>query len=436
MKTFLVGILSLSLVASGGWVFWHRQQENVNSAFDIQTLAVQIGEIRRLVSTSGTVKTLVTVLVSSQLSGQITELYADFNSEVKAKAVIARLDPRTYETKVHEAQAVVAVAEASVALQEASLEKAKVTLANAEREFKRNQSLQTKGSVSESLFDSTQAAYRTAQAEINMAQAQLANAKATLQQRKASLASAQIDLERTFIRSPIDGIVIERAVDVGQTVAASLSAPTLFTIAQDLRKVQINAQVDEADIGQVSLTSQVSFTVDAYPAQKFDGKIEQIRLAPTEAQSVVTYTVVIAAENPQKRLLPGMTANVEIVVAERHGVLTVPNEALRFRPNETMVELLKPEARIDWQMGSKGGLNALTSATKKEAAAVIPHFKEAIPKSGEKVGKRLGQVWILEADGLLAPRSVELGINDDRLTEVFGSSLQTKEQVVTRVRAK
>lgn len=426
MKRFLISIVSLSLLGGGGWFFWQRQQEQISAGFDIQTVAVQANDVRRVVSTSGKVKTLVTVLVGSQLSGQITELYADFNSEVKANTVIARIDPRTFETKVHEAQAAAAVATATVSVQEASLEKAKASLINAEREFKRNQSLQIKGSISESLLDNAQAQYRTAQAEVNMAQAQVANAKATLQQRQASLESAQIDLERTFIRAPIDGIVIERNVDVGQTVAASLSAPTLFTIAQDLRKMQINAQVDEADIGQVSLAAPVFFNVDAYPQQKFTGKIEQIRLAPLEAQNVVTYTMVIAADNPNKILLPGMTANVEIVVAEQHGVLTVPNEALRFRPNETITQLLIPAARTE----------AVSSASKKNN----PHAREGkapdYKKKDDKGGKRMGQVWVLESTGLLAPRAVELGISDDRWTEVLGTTLQVNEQVVVRVRAK
>jgi HlyD family secretion protein len=263
---------------------------------------------------------------------------------VKQGQALARIEPSSFETRVRQEEAAVAVAKANVDLQEAGIGRADANLHKAELDLSRAKELVTKGATSQSALDTAIAAEQGAIADVAVAKANVENAKATLTQHEATLDSARIDLDRTYIRSPIDGVVIDKIVEVGQTVAASLQAPKLFTIAQDLTHVQIEAQVDEADIGQVTSNNSVSVTVDAYPDAKFEGKVEQIRLAPVSLQNVVTYTVVIAADNPQGRLLPGMTANVEIVTGEHPGVVVVPNEALRFQPRGPAEALIRDNA--------------------------------------------------------------------------------------------
>jgi HlyD family secretion protein len=343
---WLTALLVACLAAGAGYYYW--QQRN-SPKLDIQTAASSRADVRRVVSTSGTVRALGTVEIGSQLSGNIGELNADFTSEVKQGQVLARIEPSTFVTKVREEEAGVAIAAANVALQEASVERAEANLHKAELDLSRADELLRKGVGAQAVLDTATAAHQSAVADLAIAKANVDNAKATLEQRQATLDSARIDLERTYIRSPIDGVVIERTVEVGQTVAASMTAPKLFTIAQDLAHVQIEAQVDEADIGQVTRDDFVSFTVDAYPDVTFKGTVEQIRLAPTALNNVVTYTVVIAAENPLGRLLPGMTANVEIVTGEHKNVVVVPNEALRFQPRGPAQAAL---ARDAWSTGS------------------------------------------------------------------------------------
>jgi HlyD family secretion protein len=325
-------VIILLILAAGAGVLWWKHQSDPAAGPDIQTAAADKGAVRHVVSTSGSVRALVTVEVGSQISGQVTSLAVDYNSEVKEGDVIAEIDPRSYQTQLREAEAAVAIAEANLGLQQASLAKAEANRDNAQSLHDRTVTLRNRGNATQAALDDAVAGLRVSEADVTIAEAQLSTAEATLEQRRASEDSARIDLERTTIRSPIDGVVVDRSVSVGQTVAASLSAPTLFTIAQDLRQVQIDAAVDEADIGQVHADAPVFFTVDAYPEKRFEGVIDQIRLAPTADQNVVTYTVVVSAENPEKLLLPGMTANVEIVTGEREDVLRVPNEALASAP--------------------------------------------------------------------------------------------------------
>ena len=326
---WLTLLLVAGLAAGAGYYYWQQRSEG---KLDIQTVAATRADVRRVVSTSGTVRALGTVDIGSQLSGNIGELNVDFTNEVKQGQVLARIEPSTFETKVREEEAGLAIATANVDLQQATVEKAESNLHKAELDLHRAQELVVKGAGTQVTLDTAIDAQQSATAELAIAKANVENAKATFAQHQATLDSARIDLERTYIRSPIDGVVIDRTVEVGQTVAASLQAPKLFTIAQDLSHVQIEAQVDEADIGQITSDNAVSFTVDAYPDVTFQGKVTQIRLAPVALNNVVTYTVVIDADNPLGRLLPGMTANVEIVTGEHKGVVTVPNEALRYQP--------------------------------------------------------------------------------------------------------
>ncbi|MCZ6605218.1 MAG: efflux RND transporter periplasmic adaptor subunit [Alphaproteobacteria bacterium] len=322
--------------------------------------AVDRGPVIKSISSTGTLRAVVTVLVGSQVSGQIIELPADFNSQVRAGEVIARIDPATFETRVGQSEAELAVAQANVVQRGAALDRAGAELRNAqaqvasararvteannnlarkrallEREFASQAQVDTARTGRESAVAALNAALATVEArraQLAMADADVTTAHAQVKQREAALHNNQVDLDRTIIRSPVDGVVIERKVDLGQTVAASLQAPDLFTIAQDLRDMQVEVSVDEADIGQVTEGLKVKFNVDAFPGQAFEGSVSQVRLAPDVVQNVVTYKVIVAADNPNQRLLPGMTANVEIIAGERADALRIPNAALRFVP--------------------------------------------------------------------------------------------------------
>jgi RND family efflux transporter, MFP subunit len=273
------------------------------------------------VTATGTVNAVTTVLVGTQVSGTIKTLYVDYNSPVKDGQLIAQIDPATFEAQVGQAKA-------NLCSAKANLQKAEATLIDSERTMNRNQELFSKGLIARSDFDTAETNYETAKASVSAAKAQIA-------QTEAALNYAETNLRYTRIVSPVDGVVISRSVDVGQTVAASFQTPTLFTIAQDLTKMQIDTNVDEADIGKVSVEQNVDFTVDAYPEITFKGTVWQIRNAPIIVQNVVTYDVVIKVDNPELKLKPGMTANVSIITSFKKGILKIPNAALRFILSET-----------------------------------------------------------------------------------------------------
>jgi HlyD family secretion protein len=329
--TYLLAGLAV-LVILGLTLFFRGDSTVETGAFNIETASVETGEVKRVVSASGAVRALTTVEVGSQVSGQITALYADFNSEVKAGDIVARIDPQTFETRVESAKADVQSAQANLAVQKANIASSEANLAQAERNYARQQALFAADAVARSTLEDNERALAVARANLDVSRAQLRTSNAALSQRNASLKSNLVDLERTIIRSPIDGVVISRNVDVGQTVAASFSAPVLFTIAQDLEDIRIDAAVVEADIGGINSGDAAEFNVDAYPDQTFRGTVEQVRLASETLQNVVTYTVVIEAKNPNGRLLPGMTANVEITADKRENVLRIAETAVRFRP--------------------------------------------------------------------------------------------------------
>jgi HlyD family secretion protein len=356
-------------VAAGAYVYSLPD----DGPLGFQTANVERGGLLKTVSASGVVTPVVTVQVGSQISGRIAEIAADFNTEVAEGDVIARIDPESFEAKVRAARAELAVAraavttknaaaararadlegaEANVLAAEADIAKAKVAAEDARLDLDRKRELAERGAASVSTVDKARAVFETAlaqidsaraaldvrksvlaanRAQIGMAAADILQAEAQVAQREAGLSIAETDLKNTIIRSPVDGVVIARSVDVGQTVAASLQAPTLFTIAQDLRRMQVEASIDEADIGQIEPGQRAKFTVDSFAGREFEGKVAQVRKAPLEVQSVVTYTVVITAANEDLRLLPGMTANVQVAVSERRSVLKVPDKALRFR---------------------------------------------------------------------------------------------------------
>jgi HlyD family secretion protein len=360
------------LVAGGLSTYFYAQSRG--NAPKYRTARLERGPLTAAVSATGNLNAVTTVLVGSQVSGQIKELHADFNSVVKKGQLIARIDPEIFEAKVNQARGELEAAQANVLNQQAQVEKARAEVENARaalaearaqtakaqvavmdarRDLARKQELSGKELIAKSELDTSQAGHDSAAAQlestkakeqslaaaINSAQAQarvteamLKSSQATVEQRRAALRQAQVDLEHTRISAPVDGVVVSRAVDVGQTVAASLQAPTLFTIAQDLTQMQVDTSVDEADIGRIKLDDRATFTVDAFPGETFVGNVRQIRKAAQIVQNVVTYTVVVGVDNPAGRLLPGMTANVKLVVAEKPSVLKVPNAALRFRP--------------------------------------------------------------------------------------------------------
>lgn len=351
---FIVIVALLAITAT--WlVVANARSANDPSDFSIETTAVETGEVAKLVSASGSVRALTTVEVGSQVSGQIIELNADYNSEVQSDEIIARIDPQTFETRVESAEADVLSARAAMAVQQANIARAEATLAQAEKEYARQEALFAADATAQSTLEDNERALAVAQADFDVNRAQLRSSVATLSQREASLRSAKVDLERTIIRSPIDGVVISRDVDVGQTVAASFSAPILFTIAQDLEDIRIDAAVVEADIGGINSGDAVTFTVDAYPDEQFAGEVEQVRLASEVLQNVVTYTVVIAAQNRNGRLLPGMTANVEITVDKRQDVMRIADAAVRFRPPSNGPEVVEAQQDQRRQGGGPGG---------------------------------------------------------------------------------
>src|SRR5687767_7200964 len=344
MKLALVFALIVAAAAGGGWYWYQSRADGAEVRYRLAK--VERGPMAAVVVASGTLNAVTTVQVGSQISGQLKEIYADFNTAVKKGQVIARIDPATYELRVNQAradldaaQSAVAVARSGLAAQHAEMGRVKITLADAERDLERKKLLVDKKFISGAeldkarvVLDTTRQQLKAVQAQIQVSEAQVNSALAAVKQRESLLRQAHVDLDRTIIRAPVDGTVILRNVDAGQTVAASLQAPVLFTIAQDLRDMQVEAAIDEADVGRLRVGLPASFAVDAFPRRNFSGEIRQIRKSPVNVQNVVSYTVVISAANTDLALLPGMTANVRISVENRANVLKVPNAALRWRP--------------------------------------------------------------------------------------------------------
>lgn len=314
----VVAIILLALLATG-YGAWKRHQAGAGEGA-FRTAPVERGNIRVAISSTGTLSATSTVTVGSQISGQVTEVLADFNDRVSRGQVLARIDPKTYEAQIEQGNAQVANARAS-------LDQALATQRNAELDYRRKAELVQRQLVARSDVD-------LARAALDQANAQVASARAQIGQQTAATQTTRVNLDRTVIRSPVDGVVLTRTIEPGQTVAASLQAPELFTIAEDLAQMKIELAVDEADIGQVKPGQGVAFTVDAFPDRQFRGQVQQVRLAATTSNNVVTYPVVVAVDNSDGTLLPGLTVNAEIEVSRRDDVLKVANAALRFKPTE------------------------------------------------------------------------------------------------------
>jgi HlyD family secretion protein len=292
------------------------------------------GEVVSKVTASGKLRALNTIKVGAEVSGQITNVYVDFNSPVRAGQVLAEIDPTRFRARVQQVQAQVSLAQAALLQAEANATRASTDLTIQQREFGRRQNLEAGGFVSKAGLDGAASSLAAARAAVKTTNAQIASARAQISQATAEMASAQLDLRRTKIIAPSGGVIINKLVEPGTTVAASFQTPNLFEIAADTTQMQVEASVDEADIGQIKTDQEVRFTVDAYPDQAFKASVRQIRKAATETQNVVTYLVILDVPNLDGKLLPGMTANVEIVTGEKANVLRVPTAALRFRPRK------------------------------------------------------------------------------------------------------
>ncbi|MBI4490571.1 MAG: efflux RND transporter periplasmic adaptor subunit [Deltaproteobacteria bacterium] len=392
-------IMSFLLTGLLGVGFWNLRNGAQESPY--VTAPVQKGDIAQVVSATGTLQAVVTVQVGSQVSGTIVKLNVDFNSEVEKDQVLAELDPSKFKARVDEEKANLLGAQANLA-------KAKVTLEDTRRTLTRASELRKRDLISQSELDTAQVAYDTATAQSKVAEAQVKQAEASLNQ-------ASVDLANTLIRSPVYGIVISRNVDVGQTVAASLQAPTLFTIADDLSKMEVHTNVDEADIGNVLVGQEVTFTVDAYPARHFKGRVSQVRNAPNLVQNVVTYNAVVGIENKELLFKPGMTANVEFLISRKSDVLRIPNMAIRFKPpseKQDAQELLRQANRSGG--GGRGSRGRAPSSR---------------PRSGDGKDGRWVRIYVLK-DLQPQPVQVRLGITDGSYTEVIEGEIQEEQRII------
>jgi len=398
-----VAALAGILLLAGGFFLWKGRDEDVRYA----TAAVDRGDVVEVVGATGAVQAVTTVQVGSQVSGTIQSLSADFNSTVKKSQVLARLDPSLFQARIEQAQA-------NVASARANLERSRAEVEDTRQKYERAKALAAEQLLPQSDLD-------TARANNEAAAAQVKASQAAVSQAAASLNQAQVDMAHTVIASPIDGVVIARNVDVGQTVAASLQAPVLFVIAQDLRELQVNASIDEADVGRVQAGQEVEFRVDAYPDQKFPGRVQQVRLQPTTVQNVVTYNAIISVDNPQQRLMPGMTATVSVVVRKADDVLRIPAAALRFRP-----EGFDPSQQQRQRQGQDNGTAAAAGpGNRPERTAGARGAGGAAGRGGTsgrgstgEAGTRPQIVFVLNEKGEPQPARVRLGISDGQFVEV------------------
>jgi HlyD family secretion protein len=472
VKRLVVLVLLVLTAGAGVWAYLATQSRG--NAPRYRLARIERGPLTAAVSASGNLAAVTTVLVGSQVSGQIRELFVDFNSVVKRGQVVARIDPEIFEARVNQARAELDSARASVLNQQAQVEraradvenarsahaesraqtaKAQVALLDARRDLERKDELFRRQLIAKSERDTAQAAHDSAAAQLDSAkakeaavaaaigsasaqlrvtEAQLSAARAQVKQREAALHQAQVDLDHTTIRAPVNGVVVSRQVDVGQTVAASLQAPTLFTIAQDLTKMQVETSVDEADIGRIKLDDRATFTVDAFPGETFTGRVTQIRKAAQIVQNVVTYTVVVAVDNRGGKLLPGMTANVRLVVAEKPSVLRVPNAALRFRPTGADAPASPAGGGAPARRAAPGGDAGAGASSGGGQRPTMAQIRERLVKGlalTEEQQKKLDPILEDSRQQMMALRGAELPDSERQ-----GRMQKVREATRTRVR--
>lgn len=390
MKRILTILIPLLLIAGG--VIWWRAAASTSKATPYRMGAVDRGTVQMAVTATGTASAVTTVTVGSQVSGTIKEIRVDFNSPVQKGQVLARLDPTFLQATVSE--------------NEANLERASAEENQAQRDLARATELAEKNLI--------------AQVELDNARTALESAKASVRQAEAALERAKVNLAYSVITSPIDGIVVSRDVDVGQTVAASLQAPTLFTIAQDLRQMQIETQIDEADIGRLEENMEATFSVDSYPEETFHARVNQIRYAAKEDQGVVTYPVILLVGNSELKLRPGMTANVTIVTARREDVLRIPAAALRFKPAD-----YKPEQN---NRGADSARSDTTMRSERRKRGSADSTREV--NSNNRRMKAPATVFVKGANGKPEPQKVNTGLNDGTYIEITGGELALGDSVI------
>ena len=409
MKKIIGWLVAILILAGIGYGIFRWQKSRKVIRVDYKTEAVKRKRVIGRVTASGTLQAKVTVQIGAQVSGRIMKLNADFNSTVKKGDLIAVLDPQLYQAQLLQAQANYASAKASVAKAEAQQRDAELVLQR------------TKALAEQTL--ATAADLQSAETTVSVARASTEVARASLQQSNASLNQARVNLSYTNIYSPIDGTVISRAVDVGQTVAASLQAPVLFTIAEDLRTMQVYTNISEGDVGRLEPGMVTSFTVDAFPGQRFKGKVGQIRNAAQTVQNVVTYNAVIDAENPNLKLRPGMTATVNITYAERDDVLTISNAAVRFRPPTELTSSPGQPAPFPSaapaSSGERSGAGRTGQSGQRNRAG-----------GADAAGPQSRTVWLLKGDKPVAV-SIQTGLSDGTVTEITGGDARDGDLAIT-----
>lgn len=415
MRTLLKIVLTLCVLGLLGGMalpallgYWQGRHR-----FEFRQAPVSRGEIISVVNSTGTVKPVLNVQIGAVVSGPILEVRVDFNDKVKTGQILAEVDPLLYKAQVDQAVATLASAEAS-------LLQAQAKLAQAQRDWQRAQTLLPKKSIAETDYDTAKATYEVAVATV-------AACKAAIQQNQGMLQMAQTNLEYTKIRSPVDGIIIDRKVDPGQSVASQFQTPEMFKVAPDLdKRIYVQASVDEADIGRIRAAQEggkpVMFTVDAYPADLFQGKIYQVRLNPTTTQNVVTYPVIVEAPNSQLKLLPGMTANLSFHIDKRGGVLRVPNAAIRFYPKPAQV---RPEDRALLE-----GMAEETEEDDDRKPRANPPEPSAMARAEAGRQRSRRHVWVVEGE-LLRAVEIVTGLSDDKYSELVSGKLEDGQRVVT-----
>jgi HlyD family secretion protein len=417
----LAGLLAvIGLVAAFG----------LNRGSQVQhfTAKVERGEIDDVVEATGTINAVITVQVGSQVSGTIAKLNVDFNSRVHKGDIVALIDPALFQGALLQATADLENAKANLAAARANLEKTKAGAVQTRADYARTVALSKEGVMSEQQLDLAKANFDSASAAVNGAVANVTQAEAQVTQKAAAVTVAQTNLNYTVIRSPIDGTVVARNVDVGQTVAASLQAPTIFTIAQDLTKMWVYAKTDESDVGNIKVGKPVRFKVDAFPKDTFRGVVSQVRMNATMVQSVVTYDTIIEFANPDLKLFPGMTAYVTIPVDTVQNVVKVPNTALRYKPPMAPEQILATYKQYGIEGGEAKSADPVGATTVTQAATAGPAVAR-VPKSDSAV------VWKLHADNTLEPVKISIGITDHAYTEVrsvLKGELKPEDDVIIR----
>ena len=378
------------------------------------TAKVDRGPIDDVVEATGTINPIVTVLVGSQVSGTIAELHADFNTRVHKGDVVAIIDPSLFKGALLEAQSDLANSKANLVAARATLDKLRAALVQTKADYDRSVGLSKGGVLSQQQLDVAKSNYDSANAAVNAAIANVTQAEAQVQQKEATVSVAQTNLDYTVIRSPIDGTVVARNVDLGQTVAASFSAPTIFTIAKDPKTMWVYTKTDESDVGSIPIGTPVTFKVDAFPKETFRGVVKQVRLNPTMVQSVVTYDTIVEFSNPNLKLFPGMTAYVTIPISSVQNVIKIPNTALRYKPPYTPEDILA----LYKQYGIEGVERAQASSDSAAASTPPSAQKPQESLTAPRPKSDIAVVWKLHSDNSMEPVKVSVGITDHAFTQV------------------